>query len=370
MSVTLNGTSGLVFSDGTIQGTAAGMPFRNRIINGDMRIDQRNNGNTITPSSIGVGFSVDRWSYNIQQASKLSFTQGVTSPPPGFNNFVRIAVVSAYTPAAGEYFLFQQRVEGYNISDLAWGTANAKTATLSFWVRSSLTGSFGGSVRSRDGTYVSYPFSYTINSANTWEYKTITISGPTSGAFGSTNDVGFTLYFSMGSGSSVKAAAGSWISGGPVGYLDATTSSNIVQTSGATWDITGVQLEKAAAATDFEFRPYGTELAMCQRYFFRSPTTGAVEHGSYAIRANYTGSNEFFSEGRFPVTMRTIPSMSLTYLDFHKPNVRFDSVIVGSTGVSSNNPSTYNMFVMPSTTDSNCIAGRLRELVILANAEL
>ena len=299
MSVTLNGTSGLVFGDGTIQGTAGAMAFRNRIINGDMRIDQRNAGAAVTHSS-GFTYYLDRWYFAPSQNAKMSIQQ--VDAPSGFDQFTKAAkltTVSAFTPGATDYFGWDQAIEGYNIADLMWGTASAKTVSLSFWVQSSLTGTFGGSILAPSGG-TNYPFTYTINAANTPEYKTVTIPGPTSGTFGKTNGVGCYVIFDMGSGSSQRGTAGSWQAGNFVG---ATGTVNVVSTNAATWFISGVQFEKAAAATSFEHRPYGTELAMCMRYFVSLPVeqrdTRQYSQNDIAILVN------------IPCVMRDAPSVQL-----------------------------------------------------------
>ena len=237
--------------------------WRNRIINGDMRIDQRNAGASVTPTS--STYTVDRWQYQCSVASKMSVQQnaGAVTPPVGFSNYLGFTTVSAYTAAAGEVFEVAHKVEGFNFADMGWGTANALTVTLSFWVRSSLTGTHSGSLTNNAGNR-SYPFTTTISAANTWEYKTITVAGDTSGTWvGATNGTGVILYFDLGSGSTYRGTAGAWAS---ANYVGATGAVSVVGTSGATFYITGVQLEAGTAASPFEFRDYGRELIMCQRY--------------------------------------------------------------------------------------------------------
>ena len=238
--------------------------FKNRIINGAMVIDQRNAGASVTPTD--GQYSLDRYLFGVSQTSKLTAQQnaGSVTPPVGFSNYLGVTSSSAYSITSTDFFDIQQRIEGFNTSDLAWGTANAQTVTLSFWVRSSLTGTFGGCIRNSAQNY-SYVFSYSISSANTWEQKSVTIAGPTSGTWiGGTNGVGMIVQFSLGMGSTLSNTAGSWYSGN---YRAPTGSVSVVGTSGATFYITGVQLEKGSTATSFDYRPYGTELALCQRYF-------------------------------------------------------------------------------------------------------
>ena len=264
MTMTYDGTNGITFPDSSLQKTAGYSPFRNRIINGDMRIDQRNSGASVTPSSSGT-YTVDRWRSIFSQASKFSFQQnaGSVTPPVGFKNYLGATVVSSVSVGSSDYFIVGQSIEGLNVADLGWGTANAQSVTVSFFVRSSLSGTFGGSIQNSDSTR-SYPFSYSISSANTWEQKSITISGDTAGTWLSTNGIGISVFFGLGVGSSFGGTAGSWASSN---YVSATGATSVVGTNGATFYITGVQLEKGSVATPFEYRPYGQELALCQRYY-------------------------------------------------------------------------------------------------------
>lgn len=239
--------------------TASNMAGKNRIINGDMRIDQRNAGASVTPAN--GEYTVDRWIYGSTQASKFT-AQQTTTAPTGFNYSLKLTVSSAVSIGAGDIFGIDQRIEGYNVADLGWGTANAQAITLSFWVRSSLTGTFGGSII--NGTFnSSYPFTYSISAADTWEQKTITIAGDTSGTWATTNGLGIRVLFSLGSGATYSGTAGAWSGSG---LTSATGATSVVGTSGATFYITGVQLEAGSVATSFERRMYGQELALCQRY--------------------------------------------------------------------------------------------------------
>ena len=264
MSVSYGGDS-IVFADGSVQsGGWTGM--KNRIINGAMVIDQRNVGASITPSN--GQYSVDRWKMNLSQSSKYTVQQnaGSVTPPTGFTNYLGVTSSSAYSVLAADSFYLYQAIEGYNIADLGFGTATAQTVTVSFWVRSSLTGSFGGSLAGYNGsTFRSYPFSYTINSANTWEYKTVTIPGDTTTfAYDKTNSFGFFVTFSLGVGTTSSGTANTW-TGSLV--LQPTGSTSVVGTNGATWYVTGVQLERGSTASSFEYRPYGTEKLLCMRYY-------------------------------------------------------------------------------------------------------
>jgi hypothetical protein len=239
--------------------------FRNRIINGNMVIDQRNAGASVTP--INTQYLVDRFSYLATQASKFSAQQnaGAVTPPVGFSNYQGLTVIATQSLGAGDFFGISQKVEGFNISDLGWGTASAQSVTVSFWVRSSLAGTFGGSLRNSAGNR-SYPFSYTISAANTWEQKTVIITGDTTGTWLTNNGIGIDLFFSLGTGSTFSGTAGAWSSSN---LLSATGATSVVGTSGATFYITGVQLEAGSVATPFERRDYGRELIMCERYLER-----------------------------------------------------------------------------------------------------
>jgi hypothetical protein len=302
MTVSISGTDGVTFNDNSVQTTAAtGFGFKNRIINGAMVLDQRNAGASVTP--VNDQYSVDRWSFPLAQSSKLSFQQNANSvtPPVGFINYLGITSLSAYSITSTDYFLLQQRVEGLNMADFGWGTANASTVTLSFWVRSSLTGTFSGSL-SNASFNRSYPYSYTISSANTWEYKTITIAGDTSGTWLTTNGIGINLRVTMGSGSTRLSTGGSWQAGN---YDGVTGTTSVVGTNGATFYITGVQLEKGSTATSFDYRPYGTELALCQRYYQKFSATGSGQVFCSGMMNATTTSRMFIP---FLVPLRTNPT--------------------------------------------------------------
>jgi hypothetical protein len=290
--------------------------FKNRLINSDMRIDQRNAGASVTVPS-GSVYTVDRFFALGSAASKFTVQQnaGSVTPPTGFVNYLGCTSSSAYSISSSDNFIVGQRVEGFNMADLGWGTANASTVTLSFWVRSSLTGTFGGSIHNASYNR-SYPFSYTISAANTWEQKSITISGDTSGTWNTTNGFGISLQWSLGCGSTVSGTAGSW-SGNY--YLSATGATSVVGTSGATFYITGVQLEKGSTATSFDYRPYGTEEALCQRYYQR---TGGFYAGTQIV-------NETSCVGSYSqyVPLRASPTVNIPGGGrFHKPGVAFYSI--------------------------------------------
>ena len=272
--------------------------FKNRIINGAMVIDQRNVGASVTPTD-GL-YTLDRWQFGVSQASKLTVQQSSTAPT-GFSNSLLVTSSSAYSIVSADYFYFRQYIEGFNFADFMFGTANAQTLTLSFWVRSSLTGTFGGSLINSAGNR-SYPFTYTINAANTFEQKTVTVTGDTSGTWvGATNGAGISVNFGLGVGATYSGTAGAWA--GAL-YLGATGATSVVGTSGATLYITGVQLEKGSTATSFDVRPYGTEFSLCQRYFWKAGLFAVAAVGSGKCN-NATDCNIYIA---FPVPMRSSPT--------------------------------------------------------------
>jgi hypothetical protein len=287
--------------------------FKNRIINGGMVIDQRNAGAVVTLTST---FPVDRFYIIMSAAGKFTAQQnaGAVTPPSGFSNYLGTTSTSAYTAGASEIFGINHRVEGLNTADLGWGTASASAVTLSFWVRSSLTGTFGGAFYNSGNTR-SYPFSYTISAANTWEQKTVTIAGDTSGTWLATNGVGLGINFSIGAGATVSGTSGAWAG---ATYWSATGATSVVGTNGATFYITGVQLEKGSTATSFDYRPYGTELALCQRYYEKSYNDGTAIGTATTVGVvgqsglqGVTTTTEAGTYVTFKVTKRATPTISV-----------------------------------------------------------
>jgi len=282
--------------------------FKNRIINGAMVINQRAGG-TVTPTASTYTYITDRWNVLQSQSSKLTAAQSSTAAT-GFNNSLLITSSSAYSITSTDQFMFSQSIEGYNIADLGWGTANAKTITLSFWVQSSLTGTYGVVLKNNSSGYT-YGATYTINSANTWEQKTITIAGPTGGTWETTTSAGIIVRFGLGVGSTYSLAAGSWSTSG---YYDGVTGAqSLVGTNGATFYITGVQLEKGSTATSFDYRPYGQELSLCQRYFYRLNTTTGGDN-TIATGANSASHNLFVI--KMPTELRAKPTITKTGTSF------------------------------------------------------
>jgi hypothetical protein len=280
--------------------------FRNRIINGDMGIDQRNAGASVTLTA--DLYTVDRFLAGTASATN-STAQRSTTAPSGFNNSLLVTIGTGASPASSASNAIRQEIEGFNVADLGWGTASAKTVTISFWVRSSLTGTFGGAL-SNAGINRAYPYTYSISAANTWEYKTVIIPGDISGTWATDNSSGIRFWIDLGSGTDKQGTAGSW---GAADYRAASGCVQLVATSGATFFITGVQLEAGSVATPFERRDYGRELIMCQRYYY---SNGAAFYGNVSFHQFSNGSVTTTSNAGsiqlFPVTMRTAPTFSAT----------------------------------------------------------
>ena len=283
--------------------------MKNRIINGGMVIDQRNAGASVTPAS--GQYLVDRFYYAATQASKFTAQRnaGSVTPPAGFTNYLGLTVASAVSVAAGDTFYFGQIIEGFNIADLGWGTANAQTVTVSFVVRSSITGTHSGCV-GNTALARTYPFTFTINNPNTWETKSVTITGDTAGTWATDNTAGLYLLFNLGSGANFSGTAGAWTAATRIG---ATGATSVVGTNGATFYITGVQLERGSTATSFDFRPYGTELMLCQRYFFKTfPQTTQVAQNAGRLGSLVGTLTAGFlnATADFPVTLRATPTVT------------------------------------------------------------
>jgi hypothetical protein len=311
MTIAISGTTGITL-DGQFN-SASSMGFKNRIINGAMVIDQRNAGASY--SAIDSTYGLDRWKLaswdgSSQVTGKYTVIQSSTVPT-GFSTSMLITSSAATTIGAGAIYWVGQMIEGYNTADLDFGKATANSITVSFWVRSSLTGTFGGAI-ANSAHNRSYPFSYTINSANTFEYKTVTITGDTSGTWLTTNGIGIRIFFNLGSGTTYQGTANAW-SGSQLTSVTGTTS--LLATNGATLYITGVQLEKGSTATSFDYRTYGTELALCQRYFQKSyNTTEAVGLTTTTGEVRWvaaTAAGEAAPTIMLPVTLRVSPTLTL-----------------------------------------------------------
>lgn len=358
----VNDSSGNVTVGGGITSGSAldmGSSFkRNRILNGNMLIDQRNAGASVTQTT-SVLYTLDRWSCYGSVASKFTVQQnaGSVTPPAGYTKYLGATSSSAYTVGASEFFFIQQVIEGYNVADLGWGAAGAQSVTLSFWVRSSLTGTFGGTL-SNDATNRVYPFTYTISSANTWTAISVTVAGDTSGTWQTGTSGGLVVNFNMGAGATVSGTAGAW-SGSTLRAPTGATS--VVGTSGATFYITGVQLEVGTKATPYEMQIYSDQLAQCQRYYSKSynidVAPGTVTYvGSLATFSPTASANRPVIPIFFPVSMRTTPTLIA-----YSPNN-------GATGNFYNNDATANFAVQTSVNTGSSGASWLPSGTMTANA--
>ena len=292
---------------GTSSISALGYGFKNRIINGAMMIDQRSAGASVTPTTDGQ-YTIDRFAVQISQSSKFSVRQnaGSVTPPEGFVKYLGATSLSTYSVTSTDYFNIGQLIEGLNFFDFGWGTANAQPVTISFKVYSSLTGTFGA-VLGNGAQTRNYPFSYTINTANTWTTVSVTIAGDTSGTWVSDNTKAAWLKFSLGTGSTRQGTSGVWSSSL---YLGVTGETSVVGTNGATFYITGVQLEKGSTATSFDYRPYGTELALCQRYY--EVLVAAAAGGSYfGVVSTTYGTSNFWAAWVYKQQKRAAPTFAL-----------------------------------------------------------
>jgi hypothetical protein len=306
-------SSGATLTNATINGAvASGFTMKNRIINGQFQIDQYNVGASSNTASGAGQYYIDRWFFYYAQTAKIaSLGQNLNSvgAPAGHSSYYGLqTAASTYSPVAADYFDFGQVFEYNNVADFNWGTANAKAVAVSFWVRSSQTGTFGGSIYNYNQTY-GYAFTYTVSAANTWQYITISIPGPTAGAWNSGNAASFILNLFPTTGSNYQQTAGSWVAANVHG---ATGAINLFGVANSTFYITGVQLETGSTATSFEWRPYTTELQLCQRYYqcVGGAFNGSVSYQYYSMGFLSTGATNFIGNMIFPVTMRTSPSFT------------------------------------------------------------
>jgi len=316
--------------------------LRNRIINGAMVIDQRNNGAAVSVATADVlKYITDRFAVIRYIGTSVVQAQQTTTVPSSsnFSNSLEVSVTTSSSTGSTDQTFISQKIEGYNTADLKWGYSNAQSITLSFWVQSSLTGTFGIVFRN-SASNRAYPTTYTISSANTWTQISITIAGDTAGTWLTTNGIGIEVIWDLGVGSSYSATAGSWTStsniSGVTGVVKLTT------TNAATFYITGVQLEVGAQATSFDYRPYGTELFLCQRYYFRaldSSNQGEGACGSFVTNGAYTSTGKIYGSVPLPVSMRGNPSVTYSGV--------FANSVSGSSGSFSS--------VSSSTGAGNCV---------------
>ena len=313
------------------------MGFKNRIINGAMMIDQRNAGASVTPTD--AQYVVDRFMARLTQASKISLQQ-VSTAPAGFVKSLQATSLSAFSVGASDRFSIEQNIEGLNVADLGWGSAGAAPVTLSFWVRSSLTGTFSVSLINSAASR-SYPITYTISSANTWEQKSITVPGDTSGTWLTDNGIGIRCVFNLGAGASISNTSGAWTSGW---YPAATGATSVVGTNGATFYITGVQLEKGSTATSFDYRPYGTELALCQRYYFSTFFSDGATPSANVCGTTLSDNLVEALGSRTPVTMRANPTFTIWNANTGTTGtIRISGANIGVSGLSNVRPDGFSV---------------------------
>lgn len=234
--------------------------FRNRIINGDMRIDQRNNGTAVTPVSTTT-YITDRFVAVATQASKLTFQQ-VADSPPGFKFSLKCTVASQFSPGAADVFAIRQGIEGQNIVDFQLGTATAQTITATVWVKGSVAGTYSCAFANSASTrsYIG-----TITIAAGWVKQTVTLVLDTTGTWLTDNGNGMTFGIDLGSGTTSNTTAGTWQAGSFTRTAGSVTFVN--QVNGSTINMTGIQIEIGTSSTPFEQRSIGIELKLCQRYF-------------------------------------------------------------------------------------------------------
>jgi hypothetical protein len=271
----------------------------------------------------------------------------------GFTKYLGVTSLSAYSVLVGDYLNIQQAIEGNNMADLAWGTADAKTVTLSFQVRSSLTGTFGGAIANQVRNR-SYPFSYTISTANTWTTISVTIAGDTTGTWATDNGVGMYVQFNLGTGTTYSGTAGAWAG---TSYVSATGATSVVGTNGATFYITGVQLEVGSSATGFEYVNYQTSLANCQRYFWRkSGVASAVVTVGSGMAYNTTDIRCTLPN---PVTMRSTPTLSFTGSNFEYEKTASSRGTLGSVDATARSVDASTLFSGSGTTSTTAGQGAI-----------
>ena len=299
--------SGHVEIDGVQLPNAGALSSRNRIINGDFRVDQRNDGSAVTSPSGGNAYVMDRWFIGRFNDTTGTFTcERSTTTAGNFVNSAKVSVTAAQSSVpSNAVYGFTQAVEGLNVGDLAFGTSAAQYVTLSFNVRSSVTGTFAGRLYNSANNR-SYIFQYTISSANTFEYKTVSIPGDTSGTWLTTNGIGIGISFDLGYGTNFEGTANAWQAGEKV---RASGNVRLINTNSATWFVAGVQLEVGEKATPFEHRSYGDELQRCLRYYWTQNNKDGGAYGAFSLLAAYATGTDTRGMVNFPVPMRTPPSI-------------------------------------------------------------
>jgi hypothetical protein len=264
--------------------------FRNRVINGDFLIDQRNAGAATTPT-VDPTRTIDRWKVNIIGLGRCQVGQslGAITPAGGFTTYYGMKVTTSNTVSTNDYFFLSHVIEGVNTIDWQWGSASAKPVTLSFWVYSSLTGTMGGFVRNSGTFNRSYPFTFSVASASTWEYKNITIPGDTTGTWTAGQSNGVEFGIELWNGTTFQSAPNAWAAGNFTGPSGGTI--NYAGTLNSLMYLTGVQVEVGNVPTQFERRHYNFEFAACQRYY----ETTIVRVGGYNTNGAFLRGSAYFN---------------------------------------------------------------------------
>ena len=367
-SITINGSTDTISGVTTINtasinnGPLAGM--RNKIINGAMEISQRG-----TSFAAASGYTLDRFAFGTGGATGggvATITQSTDVPNNTFQNSLRVDVTTADTSiAAGDYSHVIQRIEGYNVRDLI-----GQTFTLSFWVKSPKTGTHCVSFRN-SGVDRSYILEYAVSVANTWEYKSLTVTGGliTAGTWDWTNGRGLDVVFTLLTGSNYQTTAGAWQTGN---FLGTSNQVNCMDSVANDFFLTGVQLEIGSTATPFERRPYGAEFALCQRYFQIIGAAGDASNGVPYVRTT-SSVNAYQAAIPIPVSLRTnSPNFTRTVVSpsniIHKPYIRWDTISSISFGITRNNY--IHSEITPTNTDAGADGLFLAGETVVVSAEL
>ena len=293
------------FADLAGSADAGGLTGRNLIINGSQIVAQRG---TSTSGTTGSGYhATDRWQIANATLGTWTVSQSTTAPDGFSNSFKMDCTTADASPAAGDFLMFRQHVEAQNLQHLRCGTSSAQSLTLSFWVRSNKTGTYIAELLQPDASNRHINKVYTISSADTWEYKTITFAGDTSGVINNDNGSGFQVNWWLGAGSNYTGGTLQTSWGAVTAANRAVGLVNLADTIGNDWHITGVQLEVGETATPFEHEDYGTTLAKCQRYYYESGGTTTNDWG----QKGYQAASQYVANTlSHPVAMRASPTLT------------------------------------------------------------
>ena len=349
---------------GVIQNQSA---FKNIIINGDMSIAQRS---TSVASITGSGYNtVDRYSLLLDTLGTWTQSQDTTVPTgQGFAKSLKMDCTTAdATPAAGDFLVFQSGFEGQNLQYLKKGTANAVPLTLSFWVKSTKTGTFIAEIFDNDNSR-QISQAYTISSSNTWEKKTLTFAGDTTGTLDNDNGGSLILNFWLGAGTNFTSGTLQTTWSSSTNANRAVGQVNIADSTSNDWYITGIQLEAGTTASDFEFLPYDVNLLRCQRYYHKYSSS---QNTFFAFHQAKTSTDQYWLNLYFEPIMRVAPTVTLNFgsSSVHKPGIRFDTFTI--TGGPSADAMGYSVGIDPTVDDSaTCTTCFGNGGNIEANAEL